>query len=287
LIFLISNPFTTILYNALVWLNDFVSRFELPPSISSYAIAIILIAIIVRVVTYPLTAAQQRSMRAMQELQPKIKALEAQYPDRDERSKAQMELFRENGVSPLNFGGCLPLVIQMVVLFGLYRAISMLAEEGELTGQRFLWIPDLAHCEPSPTCLPETSLLPIAIPIMIILLVVTQLIYQKFLTPPATDSQTQAMTSAMKWMPLAFAFIFISLPAGLVLYYTTTNIASIAQYLAIDRHKMAPKPPPSDTETPALTDEASGAGGKAALTNKDTSNDDVDSRRQRRRKKRN
>lgn len=286
MIFLISNPFTTILYNALVWLNDVISRFTLPPSISSYAIAIILIAVIVRVVTYPLTAAQQRSMRSMQELQPKIKALEEQYPDRDERSKAQMELFRENGVSPLNFGGCLPLVIQMVVLFGLYRAISMLASEGKLTGQRFLWIPDLSHCEPSPTCLPETSLLPIAIPIMIILLVVTQLIYQKFLTPPATDAQTQTMTSAMKWMPLAFAFIFISLPAGLVLYYTTTNIASITQYLAIDRHKMARKPPPTDTDTPALADEAAGVGGKAALTNKDTSYDD-DSRRQRRRKKRN
>ena len=86
---------------------------------------------------------------------------------------------------------------------------------------------------------------------------------------------------------LAFAFIFISLPAGLVLYYTTTNIASIAQYLAIDRHKMKPKPPTTDTDMPALADEASGSGGKAALTNKDTSNDDVDSRRQRRRKKRN
>jgi len=285
LILLLSNPFTSILHDALVYLNDVIGRFELPVAVSSYALAIIAIAVIIKVLTYPLTSAQQRSMRAMQELQPKLKALQDRHKDdREKQAQAQMELYRAHGVNP--FGGCLPLIIQMVVLFGLFNAIRQLETEGLLTGQRFLWIPDLSQCEPSPMCGTDHSLLPIALPIMIVLLVVSQLLYQKFLTPPSVDPQAQAMNATMKWMPLFFAFIFINLPAGLVLYYTAFNLVSIAQYLAVDRHRMPPGPKALQPVLETVANPSSGAGaGKTTVKDKDTDYD-YDARRERRRKKR-
>lgn len=228
MIFLLSNPFTGILHEALVLLNQYATQWlPLPPSISSYSVAIVTIALLVKVVTYPLTAAQQRSMRKMAEIQPKIRELqELHKDDREKFAQAQMELFRTAGVNP--FGGCLPLVLQLVVLFGLYQAINRLQVEGVLAGQRFLWLPDLSLCEPNPFCRPELALLPGAIPVLIVVMVASQMLYQRYLTPPSTDPQAQAMAQTMKYMPLIFAFVFITLPSGLVLYYTAFNLISIA-----------------------------------------------------------
>lgn len=275
MIFLLSNPFTGILHEAIVLLNQYVSQWlPLPPSISSYSIAIVTIALVVKVVTYPLTAAQQRSMRKMAEIQPKIRELqELHKDDREKFAQAQMELFRSSGVNP--FGGCLPLVIQLVVLFGLYQAINRLQVEGVLAGQRFLWIPDLSLCEPNPFCRPEMAVLPAALPILIIAMVASQMLYQRYLTPPSADPQAQAMAQTMKYMPLIFAFVFITLPSGLVLYYTAFNLISIAQYLLIDR-RLNPPIAPTGAGAPTITTAT------AAESRKETRNDIAQSRRQRR-----
>jgi YidC/Oxa1 family membrane protein insertase len=241
LFYLLSNPFTGFFQQLLLALNSLVEQYvPLPPAISSYAIAIVLVALLVKVITYPLTASQQRSMRSMQALQPKLAELQKRHKgDRDKMAQAQMELYREHGVNP--FGGCMPLVVQMVVLLGLYRAVMSLSEQGKLSGEQFLWIPDLAKCEPSPFCGAENSLLIWAIPILVILMVVSQFFYQKFMTPPTTssDPQQQVMNTAMKLMPLFFAYFFINLPAGLVLYYAVFNFISIVQQIWLNRRLTA------------------------------------------------
>jgi YidC/Oxa1 family membrane protein insertase len=241
LILQLSNPLTEPFKLVLLQLNELAASLPLPPEISSYAVALILVGVLVKVVTYPLTASQMRSMRGVQALQPELKALQERYKDdREKLAQKQMELYREHGVNPL--GGCLPLIIQMVVLFALYGAIMSLANEGVLAGQRFLWIPDLSKCEPNPLCSGAPgALLPggLPIPILIIAMVASQYAYQMYATPPSTDPQAQAMNSMMKFMPLMFAFFFVSLASGLVLYYTVFNVVGVAQQLLLNRARDA------------------------------------------------
>lgn len=246
MVYLLTNPFTDIFVKLIGFLNTSAARLPLPENVSSYAIALILVGIAVKAITWPLTAAQMRSMRKMQEVQPQLQELQKKYAgDREKQAQAQMELFKANGVNPL--GGCLPMVIQLPVLFGLYRAISHLGAPpgtGELMGQRFLWIPDLSKCEPiySRICKgsPEGHVFGLPIPILLIVMTAAQMLFQKYSTPPqtSTDPQAQAMQSAFKWMPLMFAFIFASLPSGLVLYYTVFTLTNLVQQVWTRRNKL-------------------------------------------------
>ncbi len=227
----ISNPLVKPLEQLLLWLNAASEGLPLPAMVSSWAAALILVSVVIKLVTYPLTLSQMRSMRGMQELQPELKELQARYKnDREKLAQAQMELYRKHGVSP--FGGCLPLIIQMVILIGLYSAIQNLRLQGLLEGERFFWIPNLAGCEPSPFCPTESGL---GIPFLIIVMVLSQYAYQKFATPPSTDPQAQAMNSSMMLMPVVFGFFFLKMPAGLVLYYTAFNVVSLAMQAVMTR----------------------------------------------------
>lgn len=247
-----SNPLVDPIITLLTWLHDIAVGWPLPDAISPWAIALILVALLVKLVTYPLNATQMRSMRAMQELQPQLKELQEKYKgNREEMAAKQMELYKEHGVSP--FGGCLPLLIQLPILFGLFRAIQILGDDGTMAGERFFWVPDLSLCEPSPLCpdSPDGMVLGfMAIPILVITMAATQFLYQRFMTPPSTDPQQQAMQSVFKWMPLFFAFLFARFSAGLVLYYTTFNIANLGQQ-AIMRRGDRKKDDESETEDDA------------------------------------
>jgi YidC/Oxa1 family membrane protein insertase len=238
-LYLISNPIDWIsdgITKLLLFLGDSVATtVSLPEYLSPLAVAIILVGLLVKAATWPLNASQMRSMRSMQELQPKLRELQEKHKgEREKLAQAQMDLYREHGVNP--FGGCLPLIIQMPVLFGLYRAIYDLgpAGSGELAGERFLWIRDLGLCEPSPLCMdPPGGPFGLPVPILLIIMTVAQMAYQKWMTPPsaanASDPTAQAMQSVFKWMPLMFAFIFATLPSGLVLYYTVFTVTNIVQ----------------------------------------------------------
>ncbi len=253
--------------NPINWIADWVTRLlqyladtteslvTLPDSISSWAVAIILIGILVKIVTWPLNATQMRSMKAMQELQPQLKEIQAAHKDdREKLAQAQMDLYKENGVNP--FGGCFPLLIQMPILFGLYRAIFKLGPPpsgtGQLVGEHFFWIRDLGECEPSPLCDAVGGPFGLPIPILLIAMTIAQMAYQKWMTPPSTggsDTQAQAMQSVFKWMPLMFAFIFASLPSGLVLYYTVFTVANIVQQLTLRRGQKSPAALSAGAET--------------------------------------
>lgn len=235
--YLLSNPFTGLFVQLIDFLNETAARLPLPDNVSSYAVALILVGVAVKIITWPLTAAQMRSMRKMQEVQPQLQELQKKYAnDREKQAQAQMELFRANGVNPL--GGCLPMFVQLPILFGLYQAITHLGKPpgtGVLMKERFLWIPDLSVCEPTLKLLckdsPPGGVFGLSIPILVIVMTSAQMVYQKFSTPPqnTNDPQAQAMQAVFKWMPLMFAFIFASLPSGLVLYYTVFTLANVVQ----------------------------------------------------------
>jgi YidC/Oxa1 family membrane protein insertase len=183
----------------------------------SWSWSIVLLTVIVRIILVPLTWRQIKSMRAMQALQPQIKALQEKYKDDPKKMNMKlMEFMKENKVSPL--GGCLPILLQIPVFFGLYQ---MLRSAIELRGARFLWAADLSQ--------PDTIAVVFGIPINPLPLIMgaTQL-WQARLTPPSpgVDPVQQKM---MQYMPLIFVLMLYNFSAGLALYWTVQNLLSILQ----------------------------------------------------------
>jgi YidC/Oxa1 family membrane protein insertase len=226
---------------ALIWLSAEIAGLGLPHGLGW---AIILITLLIKVVTLPLTRKQLESQKAMQDLQPRIKELQDKYgKDRQKLSEEQMKLYKEAGVNPL--GGCLPLLIQLPVLWALYQALYAVAGAGLVPeAQRiFMWIPDLFY----PTMTVGTNWIGesftaqdwsklFAYGSLPIIMLVTQLALQKMSQAPkaknggkAPDPQTQMMSQMMFFMPIMFGYITLGLPAGLTLYWTVSNILSMVQ----------------------------------------------------------
>ncbi|PJF40643.1 MAG: membrane protein insertase YidC [Chloroflexi bacterium] len=229
-------------------LNPFVTALTFLYSVlgNNVVLAIVVFTILIRLVTFPLTMQQQRSTKAMQELQPELKKLQKKYKDDKEKlSQEQMRLYKEHGVNPL--GGCLPLIIQFPILIGLYQAILFALAASPLglvnLSGRFL-VPGLDHLVPlnnqwlgmnlavSPTDNPQYAL---ALPVIV---VITTFIQSKMTvpaTPPPDDedkpNQAAAMTQSMTTiMPLMFGFFALSFSVGLSLYFIVSNLVGIAQY---------------------------------------------------------
>lgn len=191
--------------------------------VGNYGVAIILLTVVSKVLFYPLTVKSMRSMKAMQTLQPQINALRNKYKSDPQRlQKETMQLYREHGVNPL--GGCLPMIAQVPVFYALYLALSVSVDLqnatflcfGSIMGHDF-WICDLAGPD-------HTYVLPL-------LMGVTMFIQQK-MTPMGGDPR---QAKAMLIMPFFFTFMFFSLAAGLVLYWTVSNILQILQQRLMDR----------------------------------------------------
>jgi YidC/Oxa1 family membrane protein insertase len=189
----------------------------------NYGIAIILLTVITKVIFFPLTIKSMTSMRAMQALQPQINALRSKYKSDPQRLQREtMELYRAHKVNPL--GGCLPMVVQIPIFYALYVALSVSVEIqnapficfGRLFGVD-LWICDLAAHDP-------TYILPI-------LMGISMFVQQK-MTPVMGDPRQAKM---MLFMPVVFTFMFLNLPAGLVLYWTLSNVLQIAQQKYMER----------------------------------------------------
>ncbi len=211
----------------------------------TYGFAIIGVTLFLRLLMLPLTLKSMGSMRRMQELQPQLEELKKKYKnDQQKLLQAQQELYREAGVNPL--GGCLPMLIQMPILFGFYYAVRELAQSGQLVNQGFFWIPDLSFPDISqglswiwplpPSVGWDTAIRYLILPI---LLVITQLATQKLSTSTqSTDQnpQAKAMNQMMWVMSLMFFYITLTVPAGLTLYWVTSNVLGLAQQLYVNRH---------------------------------------------------
>jgi YidC/Oxa1 family membrane protein insertase len=184
---------------------------------NNYAVAIVVLTACVKGVLWPLQNKANKSMRKMSALAPKMQALKEKYKDDPTRMNQEvMKLYKEHGVNPV--GGCLPMMIQIPIFFGLF---SMLGQAAELRNASFLWVHDLSQ--------PDTvAHIPgIGWPINILpLLMGATNIWLMRMTPKTGDSTQQRV---MMFMPLIFLFFCYNFAAALALYYTTQNLFTILQ----------------------------------------------------------
>ncbi|KAM5583708.1 inner membrane protein PPF-1, chloroplastic [Rosa sericea] len=222
-------------------LKDGLSAVHVP---YAYGFAIILLTVIVKVATLPLTKQQVESTLAMQNLQPKLKAIQERYKGNQERIQLETSrLYKQAGVNPL--AGCLPTLATIPVWIGLYQALSNVANEGLLT-EGFFWIPSLG----GPTTIAARQsgsgiswLFPFvdghpplgwsdtaAYLVLPVLLVVSQFVSMELMKPPQTDDPTQKNTLLVfKFLPLMIGYFSLSVPSGLSIYWFTNNVLSTAQ----------------------------------------------------------
>lgn len=186
-------------------------------------IAIIAFTVLSRVVLFPLTIAQTRSMQRMQALQPQLTALKTKYSkDRQKLNEETMALYKEAGVNPA--AGCLPLLIQMPVMFALYGAISSAADNPDSDfAKPWLWLDALS--KPDVIYVWGTAL-PFVLPM---LAAITQYIQQQMMTQPSDDPAQRQQQQMMQFMPLMMLWIGTSVSSGLGLYWVTQNVVGIIQ----------------------------------------------------------
>lgn len=192
--------------------------------VHNYGIAIILLTLLIRILFWPLTHKSTESMKRMQEAQPQIKAI--QEKNKKDPQKAQQEVmafYKENKINPM--GGCLPMFVQIPVFIALF---TVLRNAIELRYSGFLWIADLSQPENlfagSVPFVGSLNILPLFMSV--------SMIWQQKLSTPgtaATPEQQQQQKMMMYMMPIMMLFFFYSMPSGLVLYWTTSNLLMIAQ----------------------------------------------------------
>jgi YidC/Oxa1 family membrane protein insertase len=227
---IIINPFITILLFLYQLLGGQV------------VLAIIVFTILVRLATYPLTMRQQRSTKAMQELQPELKRMQEKYKnDRERLAQEQWKLYQEHGVNPL--AGCLVLIVQLPIMLGLYRAIiaTLAATPSQLLNlSGRLWVPELSHLVPLHN---KFLWLNLAVPdplyLLPVLVVATTFLQQRLLMPAApkeasgdqsADQAAQISRQMMVIMPIMFGFFALSFASGLSIYFIASNFIGIGQY---------------------------------------------------------
>ena len=193
----------------LFWLLTLIQQFVI-----NWGLAIIALTIVVKLVFFRLSAASYKSMAKMRTVQPKIQSIRDQYADdKAKQQQAMMELWKKEKINPM--GGCLPMLIQMPVFIALYW---VLLESVELRHAPFiLWIEDLSAMDPY-------FVLPI-------LMGISMWLMQRLNPAPPDPMQAKIMM----YMPIAFTFLMMWFPAGLVLYWLCNNLLSFAQQYVVTR----------------------------------------------------
>jgi YidC/Oxa1 family membrane protein insertase len=197
--------------------------------VGNWGVAIIVLTAGIRILLFPLNHKSAVAMKRMQALQPKMKAIQDRYKDRAKKdpnvrtrmNQEVMNLYKEEGVNPM--GGCLPMLVQLPILWALY---SLFAYAIELRQAPFVfWIHDLAAKDP-------TYITPI--------LMTASMVLQQRMAPQVGDPAQRRM---FMFMPFIFGFMFMSFPAGLVLYWLVNNLFTIGQQLLTERMMTASAQP--------------------------------------------
>jgi YidC/Oxa1 family membrane protein insertase len=200
----------------LAWIHGFVHN---------WGWSIILLTVLVRLLLYPLSHIQFKSMAKMQNLKPRIEELQKKYAHDQERLQRElMKVYSEAGVNPL--GGCLPIIVQMPILIGLFIALQ---NSIQLRGVPFVWwIHDLS--------IPDTVVSLFGLPLnpLPVLMCGTMWIQQKLTPMPSADPAQKQM---MMIMPFMMTVLFYNFPSGLSLYWVIQNILSIAQQYLMMRNR--------------------------------------------------
>ena len=193
----------------LFWLLTMIQGFVI-----NWGVAIIILTICVKLAFFRLSAASYKSMAKMRTVQPKIQSIRDQYAeDKAKQQQAMMELWKKEKINPM--GGCLPMLIQMPVFIALYW---VLLESVELRHAPFiLWVDDLSAMDPY-------FVLPI-------LMGISMYLMQRLNPAPPDPMQAKIM----QYMPIAFTFLMMWFPAGLVLYWLCNNLLSFAQQYVVTR----------------------------------------------------
>ena len=201
----------SIIAKGLLWLLEFFHKY-----VHNWGVAIIMLTFVIKALFWPLTAKSYASMEKMKKLQPMMTAIREKYKgDKEQMNKEVMALYKTYGVNPAS--GCVPVLIQLPVFFGLYQALLTAIELrhapliSTLPFTDKIWLADLSAKDPfyiTPVIMGATMFL------------------QQRMSPPATDPMQQKI---MMFLPIIFTFLFLSFPAGLVVYWLVNNILSIFQ----------------------------------------------------------
>jgi YidC/Oxa1 family membrane protein insertase len=214
-----------------------------------WGMAIVGMTVIVRLAILPLTIKQVKSMNALRELQPQVKELQAKYKDDRQRMQQEMmKFYKENQVNP--FSSCLPLLLQLPVFFALFRLLNsqefkdQLQQSGE---QGWLFIDNLAEPATGATLI-----------VLMALYIGSQMAATLVMSATADKTQQRIMLL----LPLAFAAIIPSFPAGLIVYWITTNFWTFGQQVVV--RKIAPPPHPVSAQPAGATAAVAAGGGTAS-----------------------
>ena len=201
LITFLSKP----MFKLLQWFHDY---------IGNWGWAIVLFTLLVKLILFPLSYKGMMSMQKLKDLAPQMKELKEKYGKDPQKMNAKMmEMYKKNGANPM--GGCLPMILQIPIFFGIYR---VLLNSVELQGAQWaLWINDLSIQDPF-------YVLPV--------LMGASMWYQQKLTPNTmTDPMQQKI---FQWLPVVMTVFFLTFPAGLVLYWLVNNLFTIGQQFVIN-----------------------------------------------------
>lgn len=230
--------FVSIFVNVLIWIYDVVGN--------NFGIAIILFTILIRIVTWPLNAQQMKGAAAMQALQndKEWQAIQKKYAkDREKLAQEQMRIYRERKINP--FSSCLPMLIQLPIIFALYQSIIRSLGSTPLDllklsrslysflnvsdliplNSKFLWM-DLGRPE-------SIAIFGFAFPTLALIVAISTYIQSKLTIPvsPNPNDQGAAMSKMMSiYMPLLLGYFALTFPSGLSVYFITSNILGIVQY---------------------------------------------------------
>ncbi|MBF0321127.1 MAG: membrane protein insertase YidC [Nitrospirae bacterium] len=201
--------FFSIIARPIFWMLMFINKY-----VGNFGWSIILLTIVIRIPFIPLINKGQSSMKKLQKIQPMMTEIREKYKKDPQRmQKELMELYKKHKVNPM--GGCLPMLVQIPVFFALYKVLLVAIE---LRGAPFMfWVTDLSAKDPF-------YVLPI-------IMGGTMFLQQK-MTPTTMDPMQNKI---MMFMPIIFTFMFLSFPAGLVLYWLVSNVLSIVQQMYINK----------------------------------------------------
>ena len=201
-------------------------------SIANYGIIILLLTVLIKLILFPFTYKSYMSMAKMRVLQPEIQALNEKYPKQDDAMKKQqatMALYKSAGVSP--FGGCLPMLLQMPILFAMFRFFP---SSIELRQQPFLWADDLSAYDNILDFGFNIPLYGDHISLFALLTAATMILSQKLTATPQTGGQQMpGMKMMLYLMPVMFLVWFNNSASGLSYYYLVSNLITIGQTFAM------------------------------------------------------